>query len=118
MATHNRILIVDDDKATLYVYEHLLSPKYNVTAVLDWLSAIDLLAVNTYDLLILDLKMPVFDPGEFIKRTRSGTSNLPILVTSAYPDLIERVKGLGVSAALIKPVESSQMLQVVSELVA
>lgn len=113
-----RILVVDDDKAILELVHQALSGTYNVDTIDDWVEAINLLSERTYELLILDLGMPVFDAPEFIRRvhTLSSHTDIPILVISAYPNLQQRLDGLPVDAILPKPFAIQALLDNVARL--
>lgn len=113
-----RILVVDDDPSILALVEQILSPHYTVRTTDDWLEGIDLLGAQHYDLLILDLGMPVFSAQEFIKgvHTLSAHSQIPILVVSAYPNLRESLANLPVAGILAKPFSIQEMLDAVSGL--
>lgn len=111
------ILIVDDDTEILELCGNILSSRYKLTSTSDWLEAANELQARSFDLLILDLKMPVFDPVEFIKRIKSHWGPLPIMVMSAYPDLRIKVANLGVNAILAKPFPVSDFENAVSKLV-
>lgn len=112
----SQILVVDDDQAILELVQQTLSPLYQVETTDDWVEGINLLSDRHFDLLILDLGMPVFDAPEFLQRvhTISLHSNVPILVISAYPNLRERLANLPVNTFLAKPFS----LQVLSDTVA
>lgn len=113
-----RILVVDDDTAILELVHQALTPRYRVETTDDWVQAINLLSDNRYQLLVLDLGMPVFDAPEFIRRvhTLSSHTNIPILVISAYPNLQQRLDGLPVDAILPKPFAIAALLDNVARL--
>jgi two-component system, OmpR family, response regulator PhoP len=117
MSPHKaKILIIDDDEAILQLYQDVLSPAYEVTAVQDWLEGANLLVSKPFDLLILDLRMSVFDPIEFIKRIRTEGPAIPILVSSAFTNLRERVADVGVDAILAKPFTIPDLERTIQEL--
>lgn len=107
-----RILVIDDDPAILELITQILTPQYTVKTTEDWLDGTDLLTTRRFELLILDLGMPVFDAPEFIKRvhTLSAHSEIPILIISAYPNLRERLGNLPVAGVLAKPFAIQDLL--------
>lgn len=114
-----RILVIDDDPAILELVTQILTPQYTVKTTEDWLDGTDLLTTRRFELLILDLGMPVFDAPEFIRRvhTLSSHSQIPILVISAYPNLRERLVNLPVGGVLAKPFSVQDLLDKVASLV-
>lgn len=118
--TLGKILVVDDDTAILELIQQTLPADYQVAATDDWLEGINLLTENDFNLLILDLGMPVFDAPEFLQRVNTlfDGSKIPILVISAYPNLAQRLENLPVDAFLAKPFSLQVLLDTVSKLVA
>src|SRR4030067_488700 len=71
--------------------------------------ALDLIASQTFDLVLLDLMMPEIDGFETLKRLRSMPQgkDLPVVVVTAMPDpdIDQRVASAGANACLRKPVD-------------
>ncbi len=119
-ATPARLLIIDDDEAILSLIEDSLSPDYQIVAVQDWLQGTDLLMKERFDLLIVDLAMPVFDGMEFITKMRSDGLHraTPIIVISAYPDLRDRLHSANVQAIIAKPFSIGQFTHTIAQVLA
>ncbi len=111
-----KILIIDDDEAVLALYEDVLSPQYEVTTIAEWLDGANLVLSGQYALLILDLRMSVFDLVAFINRLRRDGPPISILVCSASTNLRERVAGASVDAILAKPSTIPELEQCVAQL--
>jgi len=112
-----RLLIIDDDEAILSLITDSLSEHYQVVAVQDWLHGTDLLMREPFDLLIVDLAMPVFDGMEFISKMRAdGTHHTtPIIVISAHPNLRERLRSANVQAIVAKPFSIGHLTRTVAQ---
>lgn len=68
-----RILIVDDNKINRVVTKRILQNKgYQCDVAEDGLDAIDVLKVNTYDLILMDINMPRIDGIETTKHIREN----------------------------------------------
>ena len=119
-ATPARLLIIDDDEAILSLIEDSLSPAYHIVAVQDWLQGTDLLMKERFDLLIVDLAMPIFDGMEFINKLRSDGLHrqTPIIVMSAYSDLRERLSSANVQAIVAKPFSIRHFTHTVADVLA
>ena len=68
-------------------------------------AARELLALDTYDILLLDINLPGMDGFEFLQELRR-TSNVPVMVVSARESDEDIVLGLGIGADefIVKPV--------------
>ena len=84
------------------------------------LEALKLLAKEHFDLLLIDLYMPVlngFDAIKKIRKTKSG-SKLPIiaLTASIEPVVIKKALASGANVCLGKPFEASELLKTIEKL--
>ena len=94
-----RILVVDDDRAVRESLRRSLSFNgYSVELAQDGLEALDLIAHDRPDALVLDVMMPRLDGLEVCRQLRSTGDDLPILVLTARDSVSERVAGLDAGA--------------------
>ncbi len=86
------ILVVDDEKNVQLLYEEeLLEEGYQVLTASNGLEALkELEQHQEIDLVLLDVKMPVMDGSEFLRRVRQFNTELPILISTAYGDLVQQ----------------------------
>lgn len=106
------ILLVDDDlELTELLAELLLLEGFNVTVVHNGQEALSLLKNQSFDLMLLDIMMPVLNGTETLKQLRK-TSNMPVLMLSARDDDIDRVLGLelGADDYLPKPFNDRELV--------
>jgi DNA-binding response OmpR family regulator len=105
-ATH--ILVVDDDPNLLLLLTKMLARiGAKTTTAETGLGGLELLSVERFDMLILDLMLPDVDGYEILSRLRQDTryDELPVLILSARadPDAITRGLALGADGYLTKP---------------
>jgi CheY-like chemotaxis protein len=82
-----RILVVDDEESIRFLYkEELEEEGYVVECAKNGEEALEMLSVFKPDLVSLDIKMPVMDGIEALKRIREKERQLPIILCSAYGD--------------------------------
>jgi len=94
-----RILVVDDDRAVRESLRRSLSFNgYTVELANDGLEALDMIASDRPDALVLDVMMPRLNGLEVCRRLRSIGDDLPILVLTARDSVSERVAGLDAGA--------------------
>jgi len=80
-----RILVVDDEESIRFLYkEELQEEGYIVECAKNGEEALEMLPVFKPDLVSLDIKMPVMDGIEALKRIREKERQLPIILCSAY----------------------------------
>ena len=85
---------------------------YSVELAQDGLEALDLIASDRPDALVLDVMMPRLDGLEVCRQLRSTGDDLPILVLTARDSVSERVAGLdaGADDYLPKPFALEELL--------
>ncbi len=100
------ILVVDDEPAVRRALERALRlDKYDVELAVDGEEALDRLAEQPADAVILDVMMPGVDGLEVCRRMRAGGDKTPVLMLTARDAIDDRVLGLDVGADdyLVKP---------------
>jgi two-component system response regulator MprA len=101
-----RVLVVDDEPAVRRALERALRlDSYEVDLAADGEEALDAMASNPADAVILDVAMPRLDGLEVCRRMRAAGDRTPILMLTARDAIDDRVKGLDVGADdyLVKP---------------
>jgi two-component system, OmpR family, response regulator MprA len=108
-----RILVVDDDRAVRESLRRSLAFNgYQVELASDGLAALDSVAAQRPDAMVLDVMMPRLDGLEVCRRLRSSGDELPILVLTARDAVSDRVAGLdaGADDYLPKPFALEELL--------
>jgi two-component system, OmpR family, response regulator MprA len=101
-----RVLVVDDEPAVRRALERALRlDNYEVALAADGEEALDALAKEPADAIILDISMPRLDGLEVTRRMRKAGDRTPILMLTARDAIDDRVQGLEVGADdyLVKP---------------
>ncbi|RDI38038.1 response regulator transcription factor [Falsibacillus pallidus] len=108
------ILIVDDDPHIRELIRVLLAKEGLATVeASDGESALESLAANPIDLIILDIMMPKMDGWAFCQEVRSYYSDsIPILMLTAKGDVTQKVKGfnLGTDDYMVKPFAPAELI--------
>lgn len=118
-----RILVVEDeDVSRLSTAGILRNQGHEVEEAQDGRVAMDLLASRRFDLVFMDIQMPVIDGLEVVRRLRSGkvegeNRNTPVVALTAYATVMEKERFLeaGLNEVVAKPVTASDLAQAVSE---
>lgn len=106
------ILVIDDDKNIREVVKlYLRKEGYEITEAADGAIGADLFFGKQYDLVILDIMMPVQDGIETIKQIRAK-SNVPVIMLTAKGDTIDKVLALelGADDYVVKPFDPKELV--------
>jgi DNA-binding response OmpR family regulator len=109
-----RVLVVDDEKDFLEALVTRLELRgMDVRGVISGDEALDALAERSFDVVVLDMKMPGMDGMDVlraIRREHAGTAVL-VLTGHASQELSDEGRSLGAFDYLIKPVKLEKILQ-------
>jgi signal transduction histidine kinase/ActR/RegA family two-component response regulator len=111
-----RVLVTDDNAINRQVIKLFLVPQgCDLAEATNGKEALDLLAQRPFDLVLLDVHMPVMDGVEAIRRIRSSGqawSEIPViaLTADAMSGDRERYIALGMSDYVSKPVDQRELL--------
>ena len=90
----NRILVVDDEKLIVKGIKFSLEQEgMSVDCAYDGEEAIRLAKENQYDMMLLDVMLPVFDGFEVLRQIRESSA-LPIIMLTAKGDDMDKILGL------------------------
>jgi len=108
-----RILVVDDDRRLCGIIKRgLLEEGYAVDVAHDGEEGGYLAESESYDVIILDIMMPIKDGLEVCRSLREKRVNIPILMLTARDSVEDRVTGLdaGADDYLVKPFAFNELL--------
>lgn len=108
----SKILLIDDDIEFTELLNELLSLEgFEITIAHNGQEGLDKLESNCYDLVLLDVMMPVKNGIETLKELRQNFT-LPVLMLSARDDHIDRILGLelGADDYLPKPFNDRELI--------
>ncbi|SFZ90579.1 Signal transduction histidine kinase [Flaviramulus basaltis] len=114
------ILVVEDNKLNQMVMRKILSSLSNITFAIanNGKEALEELKKDAYNLILMDLQMPIMDGYEATKIIRSGElddnlKNIPIIAVTAdaLSETKKRVLDLGMNDYMTKPVSKELLLE-------
>ena len=106
-------LLAEDERALSKALATILErSNYSVDTVYDGEAALEYLAADNYDGVILDIMMPKKDGITVLKELRSRGSKIPVLILTAKSEVDDKVLGLdsGANDYLTKPFHSRELL--------
>lgn len=108
-----RLLIIEDEKKVAgFIKKGLEEETYVVDVAYDGEEGLLLAQQGEYDLIILDLMLPVIDGLEVLSRLRAEKNDVPIILLTAKDSVEEKVTGLnkGADDYLTKPFAFSELM--------
>lgn len=118
------VLIVDDSKTARLMLSRVLDERFGlaITEAANGREALDRLAQEPIDFVMMDVGMPVMNGLETLRAIRSSPTlaNLPVLMLTAEKseDVVREIIQLGISAYLSKPLNRDAIAERVSQFLA
>lgn len=111
-----KVLIVDDNDLNRKLFENLIGHLYSFRSVKNGLEAIAATEADTYDLILMDIQMPLMDGITAMKRIRQAHPEVcPILAVTAYSEESDRESFLeeGFDEFITKPIRPREFLKII-----
>jgi two-component system chemotaxis response regulator CheY len=120
----NKVLIIDDSKLVHQMYRILLM-RYKGCKIVDAMNGLEALEIlsreNDFDLIILDINMPVMNGVQFMEKFRENGrfQHIPVIVISTEgreEDTLKMLK-LGAKGYITKPLKPEVLHSLIEKLV-
>jgi len=110
-----KILIADDEEGIRESLQLILGDEYDLAFANDGEETLAKLGSESFELLLLDIKMPKLDGLQVLRRLKDDGGGTPVLVLTAYQsvELAKEAVKLGALDYLPKPFEREHILNVV-----
>jgi CheY-like chemotaxis protein len=116
-AVKKKILLVDDDAAIRQILVRLLQEEgYYVLTGANGVEALALVEATKFDLVLLDLNMPVKDGWATFEQLTTKNPLLPVILITARPNQLFPALAAGVGALLEKPLDFVKLFDTVRDL--
>lgn len=109
----NKILLVEDEKELAKAIKAILTfNNYNVSVEFNGKSALNIVQRDNFDLIIMDVMMPVMNGIEAVKEMRKAEINTPVILLTAKSQVDDKVEGLdaGANDYITKPFSKKELL--------
>lgn len=113
-----RILVVDDDKASLQSLKQILQlVGYSVDTAKTGREAIEKSETGYYNLALLDITLPDMKGTELVTKMQTGTPWMTTIMITGYPTLETAIEALnlGADAYILKPYDPKKLLETIEE---
>ena len=114
-----KILIAEDNDSNYILMTYILKKYYQFERAKNGQEAVEMAEKGGYDIVLMDIKMPIMDGLEATKNIRAKFPDLPIVALTANAFDSDRQLALeaGCNDFLSKPVSSDLCLQTIKKLV-
>ena len=115
--TGQRILLVEDNDINQEVAKGLLQPTHaEITLAVNGQEAVNIISEQTFDLILMDLQMPIMDGYEAMRTLRPDHPDLPIIALSAAATSEDRSRAIeaGATAHVSKPIDQMELFHELS----
>lgn len=115
-----KILVVEDNKINQIVTKKILeSNNFKCTILDDGYAAIELLDNENFDVILMDINMPIINGFDTTKLIRKKGITTPVIALTAFDkqEITEQSLSCGMNDIIIKPFEQGKLFQVINNLV-
>jgi len=112
----SKVLIVDDEKSMrITLSEFLKKEDYEVDSAPDAFTALQMMAMSQYDIIITDIIMPRISGIELLEKIREKSETVQIIIMTGEPTVETAVKAVqsGANDYLTKPINKDAFLRTV-----
>jgi len=108
-----KVLAIEDEETSSTLYMNVLGQAgHEVVVVKTGGEAVEKIKAETFDLILLDLKLPDIDGIDVLKKVKNEIGWTPVVIITAHPSLdssIEAIRTGGVYEYLVKPFGHQQL---------
>ncbi|SDS12270.1 Signal transduction histidine kinase [Polaribacter sp. KT25b] len=112
------VLLVEDNLINIMVAQQILE-KENLKVIIayDGLMAVNMVKENDYDVILMDIQMPIMDGYTASKEIRKFNKHTPILALSAsvFMEVKDRMEESGMNGFIFKPFDPEDLLNHIEE---
>ena len=114
-----KILVAEDNDSNYILMSYILKKYYMYDRAKNGQEAVEMADKAEYDIVLMDIKMPVMDGLEATKKIKEAHPNLPVvaLTANAFDSDRQLAFDAGCDDFLSKPVSSDACIQVIKKLV-
>lgn len=107
-----KALIIEDDKILSNTIKQCIEKNFNVEQAFDGQEGVLFASQNIYDIIILDLMLPIMNGYDVLLNLRKEKINTPVLILTAKDGIDDKLRGfdLGADDYLVKPFEREELI--------
>ena len=110
------LLIVDDERGMRDTLVDILEELgFRIDQAANGQEAVDKVEAHDYGLVLMDIRMPVMNGVEALRRVKELCSELPVIMMTAYTDAVavEEARCQGAEEVMYKPLDIPELLRLI-----
>jgi len=114
-----KILIAEDNDSNFVLMSYILKKYYQFERARNGQEAVEMVDKNQYDIVLMDIKMPIMDGLEATKAIKEKHPDLPIvaLTANAFDSDRQLAMEVGCNDFLSKPVSSEECIETIKRII-
>ncbi len=115
-----KVLIVDDNVINQLVTKKIIEKNnYLCSVANDGFAAIELLQQEEFDIVLMDINMPVMNGFETTRKLRANGIVTPVIALTAFDkdEIAEEALSSGMNDIIVKPFESGKLFKIINNLI-
>ncbi|MFV8325811.1 response regulator [Flavobacterium sp. ZS1P14] len=115
-----KVLVVEDNRINQIVTEKILKKNnYTCTVIDDGYQAIKILEEEHFDIILMDINMPLINGFETSRRIRFKGIETPIIALTAFDkeEITEEAISAGIDDIIVKPFDSAKLFKIINVLI-
>ncbi|TRX40871.1 tetratricopeptide repeat-containing hybrid sensor histidine kinase/response regulator [Flavobacterium restrictum] len=115
-----KVLVVEDNKINQLVTKKIMEKShYKCSVVDDGFAALELLEKEQFDIILMDINMPLMNGFETTRKIRLQNISTPIVALTAFDkeEITEEAISSGMNDIIIKPFEPSKLFKIINALI-
>jgi CheY-like chemotaxis protein len=113
-----KILVAEDNDSNYVLMTYLLKKDFEFDRAVNGKVAVEMAEANAYDLILMDIKMPIMDGLEATRKIREKMPDLPIvaLTANAFDSDRAAAEAAGCNGFLSKPVNRDECITLLKKI--
>ncbi|MFO0547669.1 MAG: response regulator [Polyangiaceae bacterium] len=112
-----RLLVVDDKPTFLSLFEKIVGDRMEVRTALSAEKALALIALERFDVVISDVRMPGMDGVELLRQIKAQSPDIAVILITAFGEIPDAVRAmqLGAFSYLTKPFDPDDVIRTLEQ---
>ncbi|WP_231560019.1 response regulator [Flavobacterium gilvum] len=115
-----KVLVVEDNRINQLITRKIIEKNnYSCIVVDDGFKALEILDNEEFDVILMDINMPLMNGFETSRRIRQKGIETPIIALTAFDknEITEEAIGVGINDIIVKPFEAIQLFKIINCLI-